>query len=1124
MTVDDWSIVPYDRSTYKTAQDILFQAARESNEEKAEEKWEKFLTHTKHERLSHEQIKVLIDSFDSRRQWTPLHYAVEANNMFIFSKLTSGDKFYRCDININGGNGENVLHIAAQSNKIWESKPEYNLPKIVQEMLDYRADIHDRDNEGRTPLHLAVQNNRYNYAIKLISCGADIMATSKFQESVLHFALIPNRATSEELKKMIALIKTSAEDITQKKMLIQMATLHNHTPLAYALCHPSVTESIINELFIKDDQIDDKQFLIAFDALASHVHRKPEEFNYLNPILDWCNHGYSMTLKQLPHIFCRHNNVSLLKWFDEKYSKVNTLDYEQISIYNTVDSAGYTPLLTAVFYKATECVNLILDRMLNINVKFLLLTNDNNENILHICAKCCVEESLFHLIWNNLSDTYGVKKELVYMTDIEENTPLQVAARFSNKHMCKELLNYIQTDCSKSEAAHEASKAGYLDILKLSFKYDSDKKQSQMPLNQIREILNMRDKYGYTCVHAAAEQGYKEIAEFLIKEMRSEVDPIDERRRTPLHIACEKGHMEIVQFLLETNASTTLRNAQVYNCLEIAIIHQQKDIVQELFKHSTWKEMMRNAQPIDNTEAFDTPMRKLIRYMPDIAVWLIDNKLTRIIGGPGEKIYKTIYDYEFYEDMFKVKDWYTQNAKLNLEPPTCASLWRTRGVEAIHTCWCCCHSNNRGWCSCYRTIKKTENEEWYTNDAYTLVRNHPLFIVSQQTHSPEIVQHFYHTYLRQTKLRSFGLAFFILSYFMYMAYLGLYTAVILMGKHPKYFYDQAQVNLTMDLSTCEFVSNYLINNANVANEGLKSDTYKRLKWTLYAILIMFITKNLITIAALFPKVLRIGGSYVEILALLLSYLYVLDWKDWQNDVILRCPVQYQIGAMGLLLSYINLLMYLRTSPVFDMGIYIVMLQVISVKFLRFLPVFLTLICGFGFTYWMLLQYQAVYGTPIEALLRTSFMLFDLGYEDRLYDEENGGVGYYKLVYVMFALTAIVCSIFVINLLIGLAVGEIPTLLTQGTLWRIQILFNLLSDYEMLRVRFVLIFDCLTCNVFRQSRIPWFRPRPCYILEKDELKSPMLALGDAWNYTQKYFFNEQIQDNIKPPVESINKKY
>jgi hypothetical protein len=60
-------------------------------------------------------------------------------------------------------------------------------------------------------------------------------------------------------------------------------------------------------------------------------------------------------------------------------------------------------------------------------------------------------------------------------------------------------------------------------------------------------------------------------------------------------------------------------------------------------------------------------------------------------------------------------------------------------------------------------------------------------------------------------------------------------------------------------------------------------------------------------------------------------------------------------------------------------------------------------------------------------------------------------------------------------------------------------------------------------MFRHRQIPWFRPRPYSILQKDELVSPMGKLGALWNYTEKHFFNEQIQDNIKLPTESTEKK-
>ncbi|CAF2755790.1 unnamed protein product [Rotaria sp. Silwood2] len=158
-------------------------------------------------------------------------------------------------------------------------------------------------------------------------------------------------------------------------------------------------------------------------------------------------------------------------------------------------------------------------------------------------------------------------------------------------------------------------------------------------------------------------KGHIKIVEYLIEKIKLEVDTIGDRRLTPLHVACENGYLNIVEYLLEKHASTTLRNARCYNCLEIAVTNKQAEIVKKLFDNSTWREMMRNAQPIDNSAAYDTPMRKLIRYLPDVAVWVIENKLTSVIGGPGQKIYKTVYDYEFYEDMCAVKDWYTKASK-----------------------------------------------------------------------------------------------------------------------------------------------------------------------------------------------------------------------------------------------------------------------------------------------------------------------------------------------------------------------------------------------------------------------------------------------------------------------------
>jgi len=146
-----------------------------------------------------------------------------------------------------------------------------------------------------------------------------------------------------------------------------------------------------------------------------------------------------------------------------------------------------------------------------------------------------------------------------------------------------------------------------------------------------------------------------------METVHMDVDIIADRRITPLHLACQYGHSDVVTYLLEHNASPTLRDARLYNCLEIAIMDYRYELVENvLFEHPLWRDMMRNAQPIQGTNAYDTPMRKLIRYMPEVTIHIIDKKLTRIVGGPGQKVFKRIYDYEFFQDELTVEGWYTQ--------------------------------------------------------------------------------------------------------------------------------------------------------------------------------------------------------------------------------------------------------------------------------------------------------------------------------------------------------------------------------------------------------------------------------------------------------------------------------
>jgi hypothetical protein len=98
-----------------------------------------------------------------------------------------------------------------------------------------------------------------------------------------------------------------------------------------------------------------------------------------------------------------------------------------------------------------------------------------------------------------------------------------------------------------------------------------------------------------------------------------------------------------------------------------------------------------------------------------------------------------------------------------------------------------------------------------------------------------------------------------------------------------------------------------------------------------------------------------------------------------------------------------------------MGVFVAMIQIIGFKFLRFIPVLLVVICGFGFTHWMLLQNQAPFSSPVEAVIRTGLLMFELDYEDHLYKDDY----YYTVIFVVTILASIVFCIFILNLLISM---------------------------------------------------------------------------------------------------------
>jgi hypothetical protein len=149
--------------------------------------------------------------------------------------------------------------------------------------------------------------------------------------------------------------------------------------------------------------------------------------------------------------------------------------------------------------------------------------------------------------------------------------------------------------------------------------------------------------------------------------------------------------------------------------------------------------------------------------------------------------------------------------------------------------------------------------------------------------------------------------------------------------------------------------------------GLKTSTDRTLKYLIYVLLWAHVIKGVLLIFRVY-RWRPVFRFYVEVIALVLGFVFLFDNEPWQVNVQLRCFSQWQVGAFGLFLGWSTLLVYIRFLPA--IGLTVVMLEVIIRRFLRVVPVFLVLICSFAFSFYMLLQNQFAFGAIGLSWLRT----------------------------------------------------------------------------------------------------------------------------------------------------------
>ncbi|KAG0411593.1 hypothetical protein HPB47_011265 [Ixodes persulcatus] len=171
-----------------------------------------------------------------------------------------------------------------------------------------------------------------------------------------------------------------------------------------------------------------------------------------------------------------------------------------------------------------------------------------------------------------------------------------------------------------------------------------------------RRLVKEIDVQWNTPLHAAAYGGFSETAGVLV-EAGADLEAKNYYECTPLTVACQNGDFDTVATLLGAGASVHSVDKMKVRTTQSCERHQRHahfnwNVVEALLKSSFWKELLQNATDSEQNGVHQTPLRSLIRSMPDLATLVFENCVVVEAASDEDPNKLVTYHYQFLDDAF----------------------------------------------------------------------------------------------------------------------------------------------------------------------------------------------------------------------------------------------------------------------------------------------------------------------------------------------------------------------------------------------------------------------------------------------------------------------------------------
>ncbi|KAL3041036.1 hypothetical protein OYC64_011921 [Pagothenia borchgrevinki] len=902
--------------------------------------------------------------------------------------------------------------------------------------------VNSCDEHGNVPLHWAVERNRTESCRALLDLGADPNLLNTALMSPLHLALSLGHNDLVEL-----LLSHSTTDINLQgdlgnTPLILACSLNNYEALSTLikygakLCKQNklghfpvhaaafsgakkAMEVILNaglkaghditahinyldksnssplHLAVRGGNIEAITFCIAKGAKVDQ-----QQHDRSTPLHLACTQGATEVVKlMLSSVERVEETINLKDGANQTpLHRATIFDHKELAEYliylgadlNSLDCKGNSPLLLATSCGAWRTVALLLSTGANVNVR-----DRCGCNFLHLAIlqpkglKNLPEEVL------QLSSVKG----LLSCDDNDGCTPLHYACRLGVHDCVKNMLGLsgqVGLACKskdKKSALHFAAQFGRINTCQRLLETITDSR-----------LLNEGDERGLTPLHLASKEGHTKMVQLLLR--KGALFHSDYKDWTCLHHAASEGYTQTMEILLSANIKLLDKTDEDGStALHLAAKAGHVAAVRLL--------MARGADICLNNNDGSFLHEALQNGRKDVVNAVIDSdRLSESLSmfTPGSSRDCPIMEM------------------IEFLPETYKHLMDCCVIESEHDHNCPDYHIDYSfqWLQAPLKAMKMYNAKNLKNSKNLKIQPLAALNAMVKYNRIELLNHPVCKKYLAMKWFAYGSTIHILNMVMYLMGLLPLTHLIVMqrpalntsdtGEHHVIMVPTSFVEQTVFLSFCMMM--------------------------VFVMNIYFIGKELVQISQQRWNYFKDYSNQSDWFSAVLSLLFIVPTMMNAEG-----SLHWQAGSLAVLSSWIGFLLYLQRFE--GVGIYVVMFWEIMRTLIRIVMIFLYLVLAFGLAFHALMLNQREFeSVPLSVVQTFVMMVGELNYQNNFLDTYlKNELPFGVLTYIIFIVFVLLMPILLVNLMIGLAVGDIAEVQRNAALKRIGMQIELHTSLE-----------------------------------------------------------------------------